>query len=154
MLGRMNVPRAAVALVLLLSLVSCGPSESDLRIGWPKEVVPDKQGDSGSLVIEGKANYAMNGGLEGNLPFVKAVDASGDTILEQHFQWPETRQALPPGSYTVNVYAMSCDANCGNLDPLQPEFRCEVPVEIQPGAESVVIVKYGASLRCAVRGIE
>lgn len=92
----------------------------------------------------------MLGGIEGNQPFVKAAKASGgQIILEQHFQWPTTRERLPPGRYTITVYTKSCDGSCGYLDPMGSAFSCDLIVDLRSGARSVVVVGYTQqSLTC------
>jgi hypothetical protein len=90
----------------------------------------------------------MYGGLEGNQPFIRATDASGSTVLEQHFQWPSTKQRLPVGDYIIRVYSRSCNGTCGNLGAQDDVGRCEVPVTVEEGRELHIQISFDDSLSC------
>jgi hypothetical protein len=141
---------AVIGLTMLL--VGCSLwSTSPPRRGWPVEVSPDLSGDTGTVVVSGEEDFGFNGGLEGNQPFVRATDASGGIVPDQHFAWPGVEQRLPVGSYVVRVYARSCDGFCDYLSPEGLHGRCDVELHVAADARHVIDVAYSnTSMQCTL----
>jgi hypothetical protein len=92
------------------------------------EVIPSVDVSAPTLLLQASGTAPM--GTEGTLYFIRAVSPTARVVLERKWEWPSLEQRIPPGAYQVTIYARTCDANCGSLDPSM--LSCTVDVLAEP----------------------
>jgi hypothetical protein len=92
------------------------------------EVIPSVGVAAPTLLLQASGTVPM--AIEGTLLFIRAVSPTARVVLERQWDWPGIEQQVPPGAYQVTIYARTCDANCGSLDPSM--LSCTVDVLAEP----------------------
>jgi hypothetical protein len=94
----------------------------------PPEVIPPVDAAAPKLLLRASGTEPM--GIEGTLYFIRAVSPTVRIVLARQWEWPSLDQRVPPGAYQVTIYARTCDANCGYLDPSM--LSCTVDLLAEP----------------------
>jgi len=100
----------------------------------PPEVIPQITDSDPLIRVVAQGEAPM--GIEGTLFFVRAMNPIDQVILARQWDWPGMEQRIPAGAYQVTIYARTCDANCGYLDPTT--YSCTVDVLAEPATTNTI----------------
>ncbi len=82
--------------------------------------------------------------IEGAYSYVRVETRDGTKIVEERLRAKETTIRLDSGSYRLISYQRTCDANCGNLDPVSDSCDRTFTMARDKALNAGVRVSYGS----------